>query len=117
MSRLLGEYRQGDTWDILITFKSDDLPIDISGHTFTLTLVEDFDEAPVLQRTIVVSEAQGTQGICLIKVPPELTSAVPAGKFYWDVQEETPNGRITTVLPSPEEYKDRFVVRPDATDN
>lgn len=116
MSRLLGEFRKGDDWDILIRFNlADDTPIDITGFKYTLTLVEDFGDAPALVAEHTVNSIEGAQGICLFRVDSELTAAVEAGKYYWDVQQEDPDGRINTILPDPEEYKDRFVVRPDAT--
>jgi hypothetical protein len=117
MSELLGEYRQGDDWTILMTFKVDTAAIDITDHVFTLTLVEDWDEAPVLQVIHTVPEFHGKDGICLIKVRHDQTSLVEAGKYYWDIQQQTPAGKINTVLPQAEDYKDRFVVHPGATDN
>ena len=117
MSELLGEYRQGDDWTILVTFKVDTVAIDITDHVFTFTLVEDWDDAPTLQVVHTVPAFHGVDGICLIKVPHELTAQVEAGKYYWDIQQETPGGKINTVLPLAEDYKDRFIVRPDATDN
>lgn len=117
MSEILGEYRQGDDWSILLTFKIDGVAQDITDHIFTFTLVEDWDDSPILQEIHTVPEFHGIEGICLIKIPHEKTAQVPAGKYYWDIQQQMPGGTINTVLPQPENYKDRFVVRPDATDN
>ena len=75
MGEILGVYRQGDDWTILLTFKVDTVAIDITDYVFTFTLFEDWDEPPVRQVVHIVPAFHGIEGICLIKVSNDLTAA------------------------------------------
>lgn len=79
---------RGDDWVIKLTITSDGQVVDISGHTFWLTLKEAQDDADpgALQTSIVASGVDATNGIVFVKAPRADTSTVEPKNYYYDIQ-------------------------------
>lgn len=122
MSSYLPDMRAGDNYKIKLTITDSLLiPIDITGYKFWLTLKSaftDLDVASVLQFTTTVGSNVNDvalSGVCIIDVPAASTKSIAEGNYFYDIQQITPLGDITTVMPPVADYKDRIKVVPEVT--
>lgn len=91
--------KRGATFKKLFYFQdADHLPIDITGNTYVLTVKKylylDDTDAQVQRSATVVD---GSGGIIQVEMTVEET-AMPEGKYYYDVRETTPSDEVTVVL-------------------
>jgi hypothetical protein len=118
MSQYLEDIRQGDRYEIKITYPEG---TDITGYKFWITLKRQFDDpdsAAVLQTVTTAGNDyrdEPSNGFSFIVIPEYQTANAPKGSYYWDVQARSPEGVIKTLLPSPEFYNDRIRVVPQVT--
>ena len=91
---------RGDTYadQFLITDKNTQLPVNLSGCTFKLTLSEsstpDADTAPIYQLAGVIHDP--TLG--MVEFAPTPTQADQVGSFFYDVQMTDEDGAIRTLV-------------------
>jgi hypothetical protein len=121
MAKYIPDLRAGDDYNIkLVVNDIAGLPVDITGYKFWLTLkasYEDLDIAAVLQFSTTVGDNVNDialSGICYITVPASVTKTIPAGKYFYDIQQKVGTS-LTTVLPPIADYKDKVVVIPELT--
>jgi hypothetical protein len=112
MGKHLKDFRQGDTYVYGVEqFATDDtgadVPVDLSGCRLTLSLTSSFDEPPVFTFSKIAGDHitdKPAQGLIKMVLESEFTRLIPAGKYYYDVQLEMPDGTVSTVLPPLEVY-------------
>jgi len=121
MAKYIPDLRAGDDYNLKLTVNDiAGLPVDITGYKFWLTLkssYEDLDSAAVLQFSTTVGDNAddvALSGICHITVPASLTKPIPAGKYFYDIQQKV-GTNLTTVLPPIADYKDKVIVIPELT--
>lgn len=124
MSVWTPKFRQGDTFAFEFIRKEADINdneqiIDITGYTYVLSMKEDFDD---LSHVLYLEKTAGdhpaddpVNGKIVFVVSDGLTELIDAGKYVWDIEETTPGGAVTTVLPEKENYKEKAVVYPEVT--
>lgn len=122
MSNYLPNMRVGDDYSIkLIVQNPDKTPQNITGFKFWLTLKTSFaldDAAATLQFITTVGHNpndNAAAGECYIYIDGEQTKTIPAGSYYYDIQQKTLDGGITTIVPPIEDYKDKITVVPEVT--
>ena len=124
MGKHLKDFRQGDTYvfgveQIATDDQGVETPVDLSGSRLTLSLTSAFDEPPVFTFSKIAGDHitdKPAEGLIKMVLTSEFTRLIPAGKYYFDVQLEMPDGTVSTVLPPLEDYKDRVQVIPDISD-
>ena len=122
MSSYLPDMRVGDDYTIQLTVADENqLAVNITGYKFWFTMKSaftDLDAAAVLQFSTTVGDNandDAVNGICFISVPASQTKTIPTGSYYYDIQQKTATGGLTTVLPPIAEYKDKITVIPEIT--
>lgn len=118
MSAVIPDFRQGDTYRIKLQYPEG---TDITGYKFFLTLKAEFaDEDPgALQVSTTAGDDwadEPEEGLAYLTAKAEETAEVPAGKYYWDIQEITADGDIRTLAPDVANYKSRVTVVPQVTE-
>jgi hypothetical protein len=110
--------RNGDDYRLQIQYA---VVTNIAGYKFWLTLKKDFadtDEAAVLHVSTVAGQYpmdDPVNGICYLYIPSEVTAALPAGSYYYDLQVKSTANEITTILPPIDDYRARVFVIPQVT--
>ena len=101
--------KRGDTYPIEILVTSEDLPLDVSGCTFKLTV--DPSKAPTVDTNNVIALTgtliTGETGRVDFALTDE--QADHLGKYYYDVQMTDGDGKIRTIM------ADKFVWVQDIT--
>lgn len=88
----------------------------ITGYKFWMTIKSELanaDAQAIVQIFKVVGEGvsdDAENGIVFIELTKQQSDSLVAGKYYYDVQMQTPSGDIKTILPEPSKYKERLVV-------
>lgn len=114
----LPDFRQGDDYSIEIQYPTG---TDITGYKFYVTLKETFDDldaAAIMQHSSVAGTAPldtPLTGKCFLTVPAAVTTLVPPGSYYYDLQAIDTSGHIVTLAPPVSEYKHRIAVIPQVT--
>jgi hypothetical protein len=122
MSNYLPNIRAGDDYSIKLIVQKPDLTLqNITGYKFWLTLKTSFalnDAEATLQFITTVGSNpndNAAAGECYIYVSGAQTKTIPAGSYYYDIQQKTLDGGITTIVPPIEDYKDKIIVVPEIT--
>jgi hypothetical protein len=122
MSNYLPDFRVGDDYSIKLIVKDETgAPQNITGYKFWITLKTSFaldDAAASLQFITTVGNNPNDNagaGECYIYINGATTKTIPTGSYYYDIQQKTANGAITTVIPPIEDYKDKITVIPEIT--
>jgi hypothetical protein len=90
---------RGDTFGLILTFKNNDIPQDITGWTlfFTLkTAVDDPDSSAIL-KIDWTTHTDPTNGISTLTLTATQTDAL-AGAYYYDIQTKNTSSTIQTIL-------------------
>lgn len=115
MATYLPDIRRGDTYRIKIQYPAG---TDITGYTHTFTVREAYDSAiaTITKASVAGSESgdDPVNGLAYVVVPAVETQ-VPAGRYVYDLQMETPSGEVRTLVPPTEDYKDPIRVVPEVT--
>jgi hypothetical protein len=123
MAKYLPDFRVGDDYPIELTIKDlNGNAQNITGYKFWLTLKSSFDlddASAELQFISTVGDNPNDQplsGICFLYVPASITKDIPAGSYYYDIQQKAGvNGGLSTVIPPVVDYKDKVIVVPQIT--
>ena len=99
----LPEQVRGDTWEFTILFQeSNGSPRDITSNQYTFTLKNNAtqtDNNAALQVTpILPGVGDAPNGILNFSITPDLTEDLTPANFYYDLQEITQAGEVSTVL-------------------
>lgn len=94
---------RGDTWGLNFNIQdSTGAPEDITGYEYWFTLKvnpDDTDANAALQEgPVVISPQNGVIGKVYIEVPAFETFYLTPRTYYYDLQEVTPEGRVSTLL-------------------
>jgi hypothetical protein len=111
-----GVMRRGDTLDIGFIITYDGRPTYVDG-VLTFTMKSDLSDSDpgALQYSVRIHDNQSApQGLLEMAVPAALTSLLSPGKYYYDVQFVTSDGKVITVWPRPGE-NDTVDVQADVT--
>jgi hypothetical protein len=115
MAKYINDFRQGDTVKIKLEYGS---TIDLTGYKYTFILKSDLalaDEDAELNFTTTAGDYTSddeTHGVVFIVVPSATTEAVPTNKYYYGLKELSSTLEERTILPTPEDYKDKLFVAP-----
>lgn len=118
MAKYINDFRQGDTVKIKLNYGSS---VDLTDYEFFFTVKESLshtDEEALLQVHTVAGDYSAddpTNGIVYIVAQEDETITIPAGKYFYDIQEVSPVGEVRTLVPPPEDYKDKILVAPNVT--
>jgi hypothetical protein len=123
MAKYLPDLRVGDDYSIELTVKNlSGNAQNITGYKFWLTLKSSFDLSDANAELQFSSTAgdnpndEPVNGICFLYVPASITKNIPAGSYYYDIQQKAgANGGLSTVLPPVADYKDKIIVVPQIT--
>lgn len=101
---------RGDTWPIRMIVLQDDVPMDITGCSFTLTI--DSKKSPTDDTTNLFQlagtiEGDPVNGVVIFE--PSEVDVDRVGKFYYDLQVEDTSSKKRTIA------KDRFTLVQDIT--
>lgn len=105
---------RGDTLIINITFKRDNLPIDLSSCTIFSTFkykIDDTDEQAIFTKSINngITITDSANGLAQIQVDPIDTQSVVGEPYlFFDVQLNENDGRVSSV-------RDSLKIRQDVT--
>lgn len=116
MAKYINDFVQGDTVKIKLNYGAS---TDLTGYEYLFTLKSDLtldDVDAELAHSTVAGEYTNddiTNGIVFIVVPAEVTATIPSGKYYYGLQETSALGEVRTLVPTPEDYKDKLFVAPD----
>jgi hypothetical protein len=116
MAQIIADFRSGDSFRIKLQYPTG---TDLTGYRFWLTLkASPNDPDPGAMQVVTdagdILEDDPENGTVYIDVSPE-ASAIPAGKYFWDIQAKSPAGVIVTVAPPPGDYKQRVTCVPGIT--
>ena len=118
MAKYINDIRAGDTVKIKLNYGAS---VDLTGYEYFFTLKSDLDltdEAAELQVHTIAGDYVGddpTNGIVYIVALDTDTIDIPAGRYFYDLQEISASGEVRTLVPPPEDYKDKLLVAPNVT--
>jgi len=122
MAKYLPDMRVGDDYSIQLTVNNTDTtPVDVTGYKFWLTLKADYtldDTLAALQFSTTAGDNANDDllnGKVFLYVPGSLTKTVLPGQYYYDIQQKSSTGGLSTVLPPIADYRDRLLVVPEVT--
>lgn len=123
MAKELTNFRQGDTKKIEVNYGTG---VDISGYKFWFTLRSKF-EGPIVAQTITTAGANAAgpdlmddilNGLVYLQMNSDITSLIPVGKYFWDIQRVRPNTNppdVLTLRPTIKLSKDKIEILPQVT--
>jgi hypothetical protein len=93
------EVIQGDTLAYYIYMFCDcPTPVDISGYQFDFQVKESMDpDDPNVMCEVLWTEERGACGITALIVLPNLTAAMPDGRYAFDLKSRSPSGLVGTL--------------------
>lgn len=114
MALYLPNFRQGDTYRIKLTYP---VGTDLTGYIHWLTLEDEVgSNTPVLQvQSTFGSHTGDAANICYLEASATQTDPVASGKYVYAVKAKAPSGDEFTIVPPPDEYRDRIFVAPKVT--
>ena len=106
-------YYRGDSWPItlLVKDKNTQLPIDLTGCAFTLTVDTEknpADETTKVFETAGIIDQDPTTGLVAF-LPTTLNTDLTPGTYYYDVEYVDSFSNVRTIL------KDKFKILQDVT--
>lgn len=91
---------QGATFCMLLSWKQDGVPVDLTGYMARMQVRENFEDA--VPQISITSEADeivlGADGSIAISIPAQKTSAATAISGYYDLEVEDVGGTVTRLL-------------------
>jgi hypothetical protein len=103
---------QGSTFSKQVTYKIDDIPVDLTGYSSRLQVREYYySENPLLD---LYSPDGGmtinaASGIVDLFIHASVTSQIPAGTFVYDLELESSGGEVNRII------EGSFIVTPEVT--
>jgi hypothetical protein len=120
MAKYLNDFRQGDTYKIKLNYGSD---VDITDYEYWFVLKSSFEledlDAELVTHTVAGDYVGDTPSTGVVYIVTDAISSLdtPSGKYYYGLKEISPTGEVRTLVPPPEDYKDRLVVAPKLSDD
>ena len=97
----LQSFARGDDWAVQYTILDEnDVPIDISGNVYWVTLKENRTDADpgAAQVNITASGADALNGIITVAFDSAVTATLTPGTYFYDLQEVDQIGNVYTLL-------------------
>ncbi|MFN7019896.1 MAG: hypothetical protein ACK4WH_01035 [Phycisphaerales bacterium] len=91
------EAYQGDTWQLVIYFERDGVPIDLTGYTAKMQVRAGRSSSATLLADAICTIGSPTLGRIDVEVPKETMAGIAAGRYWWDVQVTSGAGVRTTL--------------------
>ena len=91
---------RGDTFALMLAYKAGGLPVDLTGATVRMRLVNPSDgafvhEATTANEQIAITQAEGRIDI---QIPSHVTALWPARQLSYDLEVTFPGGRVSTLM-------------------
>lgn len=114
MAIYLPNFRQGDTYRIKLTYPVGTV---LTGYIHWLTLEDELGSAsPVLQVQSTFGQHTGdADNVCYLEASAAQTDPVTSGKYAYAVKAKAPSGEEFTIVPPPDDFRDRIFVAPKVT--
>jgi hypothetical protein len=88
---------RGDTETLVVTITTDgSTPVDITGRTYR-SQIRSQQDSTTIKATFTCTVTSGASGEVTCILSPTSTSALSAGLYFWDL-EENASGVISTIL-------------------
>lgn len=109
MGTYIPDFRAGDTYRIKIQYP---VGMDLTGFIHWLTL----ETTPITQIQSTFGDHTGdSANVCYIELTPAVTKLIAVGRYQYALKAKAPSGDESTIVPPPEEYRDRVFVAPQLT--
>lgn len=109
MATYIPDFRSGDTYRIKLEYP---VGTDLTGYIHWLTI----ETNPVTQlQSTFGSHTGDSANVCYLELTPAVTKLIPVGRYQYAVKAKAPSGDESTIVPPPDEFKDRVFVAPMLT--
>ena len=120
MALYIEDFFQGDTYRIKVEYPIGE---DLTGYVHYLVLKRDAsDQTPVLQAVSTFgSHSEDSLGdannrlVAYVEATAAMTDEIAPGKYLYAVKVLAPNADEITLVPKPQDYRDKVLVAPRLT--
>lgn len=92
---------RGDDWALKLVITSNNVPVDITGYTFWMTLKSDSDmndPGDLQVTTAALTPEDAAAGIVYIVAAKTITDSLTPANYYYDIQQVDSLGNVQTLM-------------------